>query len=205
MHLTTSIRPIRSPSTARSRSPPCSRGGWWCLSACGWSSATSMRSRRRSSWASRLLIHAIVIGSGLWIHGGSADGAMAAIVSDVCSALYVRWRRHMHAYICRNQWHPGVLPPRQACAAAAAGCVGAPLRSRCARSHQERRARRRAPGCSAWRQARARSRGRPLPSIARHATAARGRRGFAASARKPSCFSSKIEPSRVNGARAIIG
>jgi len=28
-----------------------------------------------------LLIHAIVIGSGLAIHGGSADGAMAAIVS----------------------------------------------------------------------------------------------------------------------------
>jgi hypothetical protein len=28
-----------------------------------------------------MLIHVIVIGSGLWIHGGSADGAMAAIVS----------------------------------------------------------------------------------------------------------------------------
>jgi len=30
-----------------------------------------------------LLIHVVVIGSGLWIHGGSADGAMAAIVSGV--------------------------------------------------------------------------------------------------------------------------
>jgi hypothetical protein len=34
-----------------------------------------------------MLIHVIVIGSGLWIHGGSADGAMAAIVSGVFSAL----------------------------------------------------------------------------------------------------------------------
>jgi hypothetical protein len=56
-----------------------------------------------------LLIHAIVIGSGLWIHGGSADGAMAAIVSGVCSALYVRWQQRLHGYIRRNQWHPGVL------------------------------------------------------------------------------------------------
>ena len=59
-----------------------------------------------------LLIHLIVIGSGLWIHGGSADGAMAAIVSGVCSALYVRWQRHMHGYLHRNQWHPGVLCAR---------------------------------------------------------------------------------------------
>ena len=59
-----------------------------------------------------LLIHAIVVGSGLWIHGGSADGAMAAIVSGVCSALYVRWQRHMHGYIRGNHWHPGVLRTR---------------------------------------------------------------------------------------------
>jgi len=38
-----------------------------------------------------MLIHASVIGSGLAIHGGSADGAMAAIVSGCFSALYVRW------------------------------------------------------------------------------------------------------------------
>ena len=59
-----------------------------------------------------LLIHLIVIGSGLWIHGGSADGAMAAIVSGVCSALYVRLAQRMHGFIRRNQWHPGVLRTR---------------------------------------------------------------------------------------------
>jgi len=59
-----------------------------------------------------LLIHALVIGSGLWIHGGSADGAMAAIVSGVCSALYVRWQQRAYGYIRRNNWHPGVLRTR---------------------------------------------------------------------------------------------
>jgi hypothetical protein len=58
------------------------------------------------------LIHFIVIGSGLWIHGGSADGAMAAIVSGVFSGLYVRWQQRMYGYIRRNQWHPGVLRAR---------------------------------------------------------------------------------------------
>jgi hypothetical protein len=59
-----------------------------------------------------LLIHVIVIGSGLWLHGGSADGAMAAIVSGVCSALYVRWQQRAYGYIRRNRWHPGVLRAR---------------------------------------------------------------------------------------------
>ena len=59
-----------------------------------------------------LLIHFIVIGSGLLIHGGSADGAMAAIVSGVCSALYVRWQQRTYGYIHRNQWHPGVFCAR---------------------------------------------------------------------------------------------
>ncbi len=59
-----------------------------------------------------LLIHVIVIGSGLWIHGGSADGAMAAIVSGVCSALYVRWQQRLYGFIRRNQWHPGALRTR---------------------------------------------------------------------------------------------
>ena len=59
-----------------------------------------------------LLIHTIVIGSGLWIHGGSADGAMAAVVSGVFSALYVRWQQRAYGYIRRNQWHPGVLRAR---------------------------------------------------------------------------------------------
>jgi hypothetical protein len=63
-----------------------------------------------------MLIHVIVIGSGLWIHGGSADGAMAAVVSGVFSALYVRIHQRWYGYIRRNQWHPGVLcarDPRQ--------------------------------------------------------------------------------------------
>jgi hypothetical protein len=59
-----------------------------------------------------LLIHLIVIGSGLLIHGGSADGAMAAIVSGICSALYVRWQRKWYGFIRRNKWHPGVLSVR---------------------------------------------------------------------------------------------
>jgi hypothetical protein len=59
-----------------------------------------------------MMVHTIVIGSGLLIHGGSADGAMAAIVSGVFSALYVRWQQHMYGYICKNQWHSGVLRVR---------------------------------------------------------------------------------------------
>ena len=59
-----------------------------------------------------LLIHAIVIGSGLAIHGGSADGAMAAIVSGCFSALYVRWQQRMYGFIRRGEWHPGVLRAR---------------------------------------------------------------------------------------------
>ena len=55
------------------------------------------------------LIHFIVIGSGLWIHGGSADGAMAAIVSGVFSALYVRWQQRWYGYIKRSIWHPGMF------------------------------------------------------------------------------------------------
>ena len=56
-----------------------------------------------------MLIHLIVIGSGLLIHGGSADGAMAAIVSGIFSALYVRWQQRLHGFIRRNQWFPGVF------------------------------------------------------------------------------------------------
>ena len=59
-----------------------------------------------------LLIHTIVIGSGLWIHGGSADGAMAAIVSGCFRALYVRWQQRMHGFIRRGEWHPGALRAR---------------------------------------------------------------------------------------------
>jgi hypothetical protein len=59
-----------------------------------------------------MLIHGIVIGSGLWIHGGSADGAMAAIVSGCFSALYVRWQQRMYGCIRRGEWHPGSLRVR---------------------------------------------------------------------------------------------
>ena len=59
-----------------------------------------------------MLIHVIVIGSGLWIHGGSADGAMAAVVSGVFSALYVRIHQRWYGCIRRNVWYPGVLCAR---------------------------------------------------------------------------------------------
>lgn len=53
------------------------------------------------------MIHAIVLGTGFWLHGGSANGAMAAVVSGVFSALYVRLQRRMFGYIKRGQWYPG--------------------------------------------------------------------------------------------------
>jgi hypothetical protein len=56
-----------------------------------------------------MLVHAIVIGSGLVIHGGSAEGAMAAIVSGIFSALYFRGARYMYGYLKRGVWHPGVF------------------------------------------------------------------------------------------------
>ena len=59
-----------------------------------------------------LLVHVIVIGSGLAIHGGSADGAMAAIVSGIFSALYVRVQQRWFGYIRRGAWYPGVLRVR---------------------------------------------------------------------------------------------
>ena len=64
---------------------------------------------------SPMIIHFIVIGSGLAIHGGSADGAMAAIVSGVFSGLYVRMQRRFNGYIKSGVWHPGsfrVADPR---------------------------------------------------------------------------------------------
>ncbi len=61
---------------------------------------------------SPVLIHVIVIGSGLAIHGGSADGAMAAIVSGVFSALYVRWHQRWYGFVRRGVWYPGVLRAR---------------------------------------------------------------------------------------------
>ena len=58
---------------------------------------------------SPFIIHFLVIGSGLWIHGGSAEGAMAAIVSGICSAIYVRYQQRMKGYIRNNEWYPGVF------------------------------------------------------------------------------------------------
>jgi hypothetical protein len=65
--------------------------------------------RKAKLMGSPMIIHVIVIGSGLVIHGGSADGAMAAIVSGVFSALYVRWHQRWYGFIRKNVWHPGIL------------------------------------------------------------------------------------------------
>lgn len=56
-----------------------------------------------------MLIHAVVIGSGLLIHGGSAQGAMAAVTSGIFSALYVRIQRRLYGYITGSVWYPGRL------------------------------------------------------------------------------------------------
>jgi hypothetical protein len=55
--------------------------------------------------AAQVLIHVVVIGSGLAIHGGSADGAMAAITSGVFSAWYGRYQQRMYGYIRRNVFY----------------------------------------------------------------------------------------------------
>ena len=65
--------------------------------------------RKAKLMGNPILVHVVVIGSGLWIHGGSADGAMAAIVSGVFSALYVRVHQRWYGFIRKNVWHPGVL------------------------------------------------------------------------------------------------
>jgi hypothetical protein len=68
--------------------------------------------RKAKLMGNPIMVHVIVIGSGLLIHGGSADGAMAAIVSGVMSALYVRWQQKMYGYIRKNQWYPGAFRAR---------------------------------------------------------------------------------------------
>ena len=68
--------------------------------------------RKAKLMGNPIMVHIIVIGSGLLIHGGSADGAMAAIVSGVFSALYVRWQQRFYGYIRKNQWYPGVFRTR---------------------------------------------------------------------------------------------
>lgn len=56
-----------------------------------------------------MLIHVIVVGSGLWLHGGSAQGAMAAVISGVFSAIYVKVQRNLYGYIKKGVWYPGKL------------------------------------------------------------------------------------------------
>ena len=68
--------------------------------------------RKAKLMGNPIMVHVIVIGSGLLIHGGSADGAMAAIVSGVFSALYVRWQQRWYGFIRRGVWYPGVLRAR---------------------------------------------------------------------------------------------
>jgi hypothetical protein len=68
--------------------------------------------KRAKLMGNPMLIHVVVIGSGLLIHGGSADGAMAAIVSGVFSALYVRYQQRMYGYIRKNVFYPGVFCAR---------------------------------------------------------------------------------------------
>ena len=58
------------------------------------------------------IVHCVVIGSGLAIHGGSADGAMAAIVSGIFSALYVRFQQRWNGFIRGGIWHPGAFRHR---------------------------------------------------------------------------------------------
>jgi hypothetical protein len=64
--------------------------------------------RRAKLMGNPWLIHVIVIGSGLLIHGGSAEGAMAAIVSGAMSALYVRYQQRFYGYM-RLRWEPALL------------------------------------------------------------------------------------------------
>jgi hypothetical protein len=59
-----------------------------------------------------MLIHVIVLSTGFWLHGGSAVGAMAAVVSGIFSGLFFRCTRHFHGYLDRKGWHPGTLRRR---------------------------------------------------------------------------------------------
>ena len=67
---------------------------------------------RAKMMGSPWLIHTIVIGSGLLIHGGSADGAMSAIVSGVFSALYVKCQQRWNGFIRGGIWYPGAFRRR---------------------------------------------------------------------------------------------
>ncbi len=135
--------------------------------------------RRAQLMGNPWLIHVIVIGSGLCIHGGSADGAMAAIVSGVFSALYVRYQQRCTAAFARTSGIP-------ACSASAirdwesvmttvASCPTRPLR------HRHRPHRRRArtwcrplgPAVVAGRRRHADERRQPAP-VPRHQRAAAG-------------------------------
>ena len=69
--------------------------------------------RRAKLMGNPWLIHVIVIGSGLAIHGGSADGAMAAIVSGVLQrALRALPTTLVRLHPRGTIWHPGVVRSR---------------------------------------------------------------------------------------------
>ena len=64
----------------------------------------------RARWLGRpMLIHTVVIGSGLLIHGGSAEGAMAAIASGIFAAIYMRIARRAYGYLKGDKWIPGAF------------------------------------------------------------------------------------------------
>jgi hypothetical protein len=56
-----------------------------------------------------MLVHTIVIGSGILLHGGSALGMMAAIASGVMSAIAMKMMRYLFGYIRGKTWYPGRL------------------------------------------------------------------------------------------------
>lgn len=56
-----------------------------------------------------MIVHTIVLGSGLLIHGGSAQGAMAAVVSGIFSAVGVKFGRWCYGYYQRGIFVPGAF------------------------------------------------------------------------------------------------
>jgi hypothetical protein len=85
--------------------------GWGVAIAIGlWLVFSDMKPVNKARLAGNpMMIHLIVIGSGLLIHGGSADGAMAAIVSGIFSAIYFKFVRMWSGYIKNGTWYPGIM------------------------------------------------------------------------------------------------
>jgi hypothetical protein len=85
--------------------------GWGCIIFIGlWLIFSDMKPVAKAKLAGNpMVVHALVLGSGFWLHGGSADGAMAAVMSGVFSALYFRIQRKLYGCIKNGVWHPGSL------------------------------------------------------------------------------------------------